>query len=271
MKSNVCRSATLGLVGSALVGSLFIGNTPAHALPDEQVVQKLRSVPVFTITDAQGAPLVAQVNNQQNKPASVAGVFISQRDAQSFIERLKKENPNLGKTVQVVPVSLGEVYKLGQAQQNKPQSLNFAFVPMQQQVQTAQAVMRQNGQQAQQFNGVPLFVARAGKEQGYLTIQQNNKPVIPLFFDKEQLQEMIDRFKKQKPDLASSVKIQVLNLEGVIESLRTKNDQNLNQIVLFPSRESIAFLQKLPAAGANQPQSPQRNAAPANQPQRPRR
>jgi hypothetical protein len=48
----------------------------------------------------------------QNKPTPVAGVFISQKDAQAFVERLKKEKPELGQTVQVVPVSLAEVYKL---------------------------------------------------------------------------------------------------------------------------------------------------------------
>jgi hypothetical protein len=47
--------------------------------------------------------------------------------------------------------------------------LNFAFIPVQQQVQSAQALMGQSGQQAQQFQGTPLFVAKGGQDQGYLT------------------------------------------------------------------------------------------------------
>ena len=49
------------------------------ALPQEQILQKLGPVPVFTITDSKGAPLVASVPNAKNK-AAVAGVFINQEE-----------------------------------------------------------------------------------------------------------------------------------------------------------------------------------------------
>jgi len=39
-----------------------------------------------------------------------------------------------------------------------------------------------------------LFVAKAGKKEGYLTIKQANQQVIP-FFSTEELQTMLDRFK----------------------------------------------------------------------------
>jgi acylphosphatase len=253
MKSFVRWSATLGLVGSTLLGSSFIGNLQAIALPADQVAKTVGNVPVFTITDDKGAPLVRSVKNEQNNNVSVTGVFVSQRDAQSFIDQLKKENPNLARQVRVSPVSLGEVYKIGEANQNKPDRLNFAFVPMQQQVTSALALLRQNGQQVQQFQGVPLFVAKAGPDQGYLTIQEDGKQIIPFFFEKEQLQGMVDRFKQQKPELASTVKIQVVNLQGVLQALRSSNNPQLNNVVLVPPKESLDFLRKLPsAAPANQ-------------------
>ena len=37
------------------------------------------------------------------------------------------------------------------------------------------------------------FYARGGAENGYLTIQQGQQEVIPLFFNKEELQAMVDR------------------------------------------------------------------------------
>lgn len=258
MKSLVRWSATLGLVGSTLLASFFTSNLSALALPDEQVVQKLTSIPVFTVTDPQGAPLVASVpNGQNNQTSSVAGVFISRQDAQAFVDRLKKEKPEIGKAVQVVPVSLGEVYKLNKDSRNKPGGLDFTFIPVQQQVQLAQALMAQSGQQQQPFQGTPLFVARGGPDQGYLTVQENGKQIIPFFFDKDQLQVMVDRFKQQQPQLASSIKIQAVPLEGVIQTLQTKNDAQLNSIVLVPSKESIEFLRTLqsaPAAPQNAPQ-----------------
>jgi nickel transport protein len=85
-------------------------------------------------------------------------------------------------------------------------------------------------------------VARGGPEKGYLTIQQGNETVIPMFFKKEDLQNLMDRFKQQDPKVASTLEVQVLNLEGVIEVMRTKNDPQLNQIVLIPPRESLEFI-----------------------------
>jgi nickel transport protein len=267
MKSLVRWSATLGLVGTALIGSFGAGNLTALALPEEQVVQKLQSVPVFTVTDPKGSPLVASVPNGENKTAAVAGVFISQKDAQAFVERLKQEKPDLGKTVQVVPVSLAEVYKLKRQNENKPDGLNFAFIPVQQQVQSAQALVGQAGQQGQKFQGTPLFVAKGGQDKGYLTVQENGKTFIPFFFDREQLQGMVDRFKQQQPNMASTIEIQAVSLEGVLQTLQTSNNDQLNNIVIVPSQESIAFLRSLPAASsAPQPGAPQ--AAPQQRPQR---
>lgn len=273
MKSLVRRGAMLGLVGSAIVGSL-IGSTRALALPQDQIVQKLGPVPVFTITDNKGAPLVASAPNgqqgQQNQ-GSISGVFINQRDAQAFVDQLKTKNPNLAKTVRVVPVSLGEVYKLDQANQNKPNSIDFAYVPAQQEVDAALTLLQQTGQKVEKFNGTPLFVAKAGKEKvkGYLTVKQANQQVIPFFFNKEELQNMLARFKQQQPNLASTVEIQVVNLEGVIQTLKTSNDQQLNQIMLVPPRESIEFVRSLKPAPAQNQNRPA--ATPSNKPQTPQR
>jgi nickel transport protein len=244
MKSLVRWSATAGLIGSALVGSLLAGATRVLALPQEQIVQKLRPVPVFTIANGQGAPLVASPPQGQ-KGAPVAGVFINQKDAQAFLDGLKTRNPKLAEGVKVVPVSLAEIYQLDQSGNGKPDDLDFAYVPSKQQVDTALSLLKQSGQQVQQFNATPLFVARGGNEKGYLTIQQGNQSVIPMFFKKEELQALLDRFKQQQPNLASTLEVQVLSLEGLMEVLRTKNDPQLNQIVLIPPQESIEFVRSM--------------------------
>jgi nickel transport protein len=240
MKSLVRWSATLGLVGTTLLGSFFGGNLRALALTEQQVMEKLQTVPVFTVTDGEGSPLVASIPNQNNQNEAVAGVFISQRDAEAFVERLKREKPELGNQVRVVPVSLAEVYQLDQQSQNQPNGLDFAYIPVQQQVQSAQQLLGQG----QEFRGVPLFVAKGGQEGGYLTIQQEGQQVIPFFFDKEQLQNLVNRFKEQQPNLASSVQIQVVPLEGIINTLQTQDNPQLEQILLIPSQESLQFLRQ---------------------------
>lgn len=261
MKSLVRWSATVGLVGATIVGSLVGAGLRALALTPEQIVQKLRPVPMFTIANAQGAPLVASPPNGQ-KGSPVAGVFVSQKDAQAFLETLKSKNPNLAKEVKVVPVSLAEVYQLVRSNQGKPDQLDFAYVPTKQQLDSAVAVMKVGDKKATQFNGTPLFVARAGKEKGFLTIQQGDKSVIPMFFNKEELQALLDRFKQQQPTLATSIDIQVFPLEGVVEAMQKQNDPQLDKLVLIPPRESIEFVRSLaPAQGKPQ-------AAPAAKPKK---
>lgn len=253
MKSLIRWSATLSLVGVTLAGSLFAGALEVLALTPDQIMQKLRPVPVFTIANSEGAPLVASPQNGQ-KGNPVAGVFINQQDAQAFLDNLKTKNPEIAKNVKVVPVSLAEVYKLNTANQGKADKdkLMFTVVPSRQQVDTAQALLKQSGEK-EQFNGTPLFVARGGPDKGYLTIQQGDKAVIPMFFKKEELQTLMDRFKQQDPKMASSLEVQVLNLEGVLEVMRTKNDPQLDQIMLIPPRESLEFVRS--TLNQSQPQA----------------
>jgi nickel transport protein len=125
--------------------------------------------------------------------------------------------------------------------------------------------MPQSGQQAQQFQGTPLFVAKGGEDQGYLTIQQNGQQVIPFFFEKEQLQGLVDRFKQQQPNMASTVKVEAVTLEGVIQTLQSSNNEQLNNIVLVPSRESLEYIRGLSSSQGSQPAP----AAPQRAPQRP--
>ncbi|OKH26027.1 hypothetical protein NIES593_02820 [Hydrococcus rivularis NIES-593] len=258
MKSLIRWSATLGLVGSAILGVGFGQAAKVLALPQDQIVKTLQPVPVFTIVDAQGAPIVRQHENKQ-----VTGVFISQQDAQKFFQQLQQQNPELAKKVKVQPVSLGEVYKFSQSMEGKPDGLNIDYVPMNDEVELAKQVMNQNGQQYPE-GVVPLFVARVGKEQGYLMIERNNESRIPFFFEKAQLQQLLERFKKEKPDLASTVKIEVIPLEIMIATMKEKNDEMLTKIELVPSQESLQFIQ---STIQNRGQSnPQGQSAPQNQP-----
>lgn len=252
MKSLVRLGAVLGIMASTLIGP-SLKDLSALALPADKILQKLAPVPVFTITDKNGSPLVASVKKEGgNSNSSVAGVFISKSDADAFVERLKTENPDLAATVKVVPVSLGEVYEMSQSSQKDGQRLQFAYVPIRKQVESAKALLKQSGQEVSQFNGVPLFIAKGGPDNGYLTIQRGEQQVIPMFFNKEDLQGMLDRAKTQQPDMFSAVKIEVVNLEGVIDALQNENDPFLEKIIFIPPRESLEFVQKLQQSGGGQ-------------------
>lgn len=231
-KSLLTHIRNASLIGATVVSCWLTNTTKLLALPQEAIVQKLRPIPVFTIADSEGAPLIAS----GDKNEKVAGVFISKQDANGFVEKLKKDNPDLGKQVQVIPVSLGEIFELAETNAKEKDPVIFAYVPTQVQVEQAKKL------NTQYQSGVPLFVAKAGDDQGYLTIKQNDQEVIPFFFDQQQVQQLVDNFKKAQPDLASTIKIDVVILEGVLEALKEGNDEMLTKIVLWPSKESIEFL-----------------------------
>ncbi|MBD2186471.1 hypothetical protein H6S82_30025 [Planktothrix sp. FACHB-1355] len=270
MKSIFRWGATLGLIGSTLLSTLFVDNLRALALTQEEIVQKLRPIPVFIVANPQsGELLVGRVNNQQGgnganaqNNVSVARIFVSQQDAQAFLNKLRTERPELGRNMQVIPRSLGELYQRAQENKNQSERLVFDVVPVQQQVDSALALLRQSGQQDKNFDGVPLFIARGGPDKGYITMQvpeMGEQQIIPVFFSKEDAQNMLNQFKQQNPQQASNADIQVVNLEGVIQTLLSKNDPWLNQLMLVPPPEARQFLRSL-----QQQSSPQNQNRPAN-------
>jgi nickel transport protein len=243
----------LGLFSGAMV-SVLLGMTPhSLALPQAQIIQKLQQVPVFTIANENGAPLVASGENDSR----VAGVFISQQDAQEFVGRLKEENPELASQVQVVALSLGRVYQLDQQNESEGNGLDFTYVPMEEEVQSALSLLQQQGQQVENFSGVPLFIARGGENEGYLMVEREGQQMIPLFFEKEQLQRMVDQFKQDQPQRAESVQIDVVTLESMLQTLEEKDDEQLKQVVLVPSQESMEFLQSISEQNLQQQQPQQ--------------
>ncbi|RMF28243.1 MAG: hypothetical protein D6756_00515, partial [Cyanobacteria bacterium J083] len=140
IKSLVRKGTALGLVSATVLGTWLTPNLKAIALPMQDILKKLNPIPVFTVADENGAPLVASSQQSQDK---VAGVFISPDDANTFVAKLKTENPELGKKVQVVPVSLGEIYKINQesSQKEGSENLNFTYVPMKDQVDLAKSIL----------------------------------------------------------------------------------------------------------------------------------
>lgn len=219
-------SIILGLLGGTILTSGLSEPQQVLALPQEQIVKLLQPVTVFMLTDDQGIPLIA--NERQ------IGVFITQQDAQNLWGQLQKNNPDIAQRVKVRSVPMGEVYKLQRAEKNKPNGFIYSYVPNSTEVEAAKKLLTQKGQQYQ--GGVPLFLVRVGQQQNYLPIELNNEPRVPLFFDQEQVQALAERFKKEKPELASTVKIDVLLLEGVIADLEQGNDPSLTQIVIIPAR-----------------------------------
>lgn len=264
MRSLIRWGATLGLCASTLAATFLAGAPRAIALTDAEVIERLRSVPVFTIADENGSPLVAAPTGVAEDGSAtvtpVTGVFISQEDAEAFLTGLREASPDLGDDVQVVPVSLAEVYQLAVTSQENNLGLEFVFVPMVEEVQSAVTLLEEQGFTVDEFEGVPLFIARSLEgEGGFLTIeagdidagQSTPESFIPIFFEQVQIETMLSRLQQSQPALANTVEIQVINLEGLIETLQTSDNEELNRILLIPPTDSLQYvLENAPAAPA---------------------
>lgn len=239
MRSFFRWSLVLGVLGSLAWG--VKPTPPAMALPEQEVIQKLSLVPVFTIADERGAPLIASSQEGDSR----AGAFFSRQDAEEFVAQLQQRQPELAQRVRVVPVSLGQIYQLDRQRENQADDVDFTYVPAEEQVQLARTLLEQQGQDADRFQGVPLFIARIGENQSYLTVERNGQQAIPFFFEKEQVQQLLERYRQQQPDQAQNVQIDVTTLQSVISALQSGNEEELKQIELIPSREGMEVLRSL--------------------------
>jgi nickel transport protein len=264
MNSLIRLGTTIGLVSSVLASSLFMSPTRALALTPEQVMSSLQLVPVFALMNSEGGILLATPEQGENT-TPVAGIFIDGQAAQAFLNGLKESNPQAAQGAQVVPISLAKVYQLSQ---EKKDEVQFVYIPGEQEVAAAEAVLRESGQaNPPEFQGVPLFAARSSDEDGaYLTIQQGDRQVVPMYFGRQELQAVIDRLKQVQPDLAAKMEIQVINLEGFIATLQSSNNEDLTQIQLDPSDASIEFTRAFQQANPNFGQAAGGQQAPRNAP-----
>ncbi|AHJ30318.1 hypothetical protein PN465_21015 [Nodularia spumigena CS-584] len=255
MKALVRWGATLGLVGSTLVGSVFVGNLPVLALSEEQIKIKLDAVPVYLITNKEGLPLSRPLPNAEKPGGSVTGVYMSRQEAQSFIKELQgaqgkdPKTQQMVKSLQVTAVPLGVIYQQLQQSKNQSERLLFAFKPVEQEIKGAMELLRKSGQQVNQFTSVPVFAVRFSPDQGYVPIQlkSDKEQLIPLFLSKQDAQGLLTQVKPKFP----KADIQVIDIDGVIKTLQDKNDSWLNQVVLVPSQESREYIKTLPTENGN--------------------
>jgi hypothetical protein len=219
--------STISLFGTTLLGASLIGSSPAQAIPEAQVIAKLQNIPVYVITDEKGTIVEARITSQGKNPSPQVstGVFFTEKDARTFVEKnLKPQQPELSKVVKVTPVSLGEIYRRQQANKNKPQELNYVYVPTAQQSQSALAILNRNGKKLTQINGSPVFVATIKSKSGqdeYLTFKRDNREIVPIFFNEAALRASV---RKVYPNLVSKVNVQVVEINDLLGYMTSKND-----------------------------------------------
>lgn len=249
----------------AVVGSTF-GTIamPAQAIPIEKITEMLQSVTFFMLGSEGKGPLLAPA--ESGSGVGTAGFFVNVKDAEAFLQKLTGENAELAKTVTVRPISLSTIYRLSQLSKRNSEAMKVSIIPSQTQVDSAISLMLLHGQRVRKFSGTPVFLARLVPENSYLTVERDKKLVIPAFFTKEELFELIKKYRKDRPEQAASVDVQVFSLEDMLVGLPLTTNQIYESIVLVTPKESIEYLKKVVESLPPAPPEPQTPAATAQSP-----
>jgi hypothetical protein len=249
-KSLVKLTAVTSVAGAIAVSPIF--TLKAEALTEVQVLERLGSIPVFTITDEKGAPLLGSMPQQPNaKPddSQILFFFLGPDEAKMMLGQVQKSNPDVGKKAQIIVRSMNEAYQV--IKENKDKKVVFQFIPSKSSVDSARTILTAQGIAADKIPNVPVFFATGGQaqNQGLLTmsIDQNGKKeqIVPFFLDQADLQNLLDRAKKEQPDVAKSTKIQVTSLFQVLDSMVTKDNKpnpDVERFQFVPSRTAFEYI-----------------------------
>ena len=269
MKSLLHWTLTLSLTAGAFVGPSMVRSMPAIAIPESEAVKRFASIPVFTVTNPEGSPILATLPNPKDKTKQiqVANFFMGEKDAQTFLTALKTNSPKLGSQAKIVPISLKQAYDITTQNKDKRESLVFQFLPTEEQVNFALGIVNKGkpaNEQIKTFNGVPLFYAVGGEEKGLLTVsdQSGKNKIIPFYFRKQDLERSLEQLNKQNKALSASTTIEVTSLDRVFNSLLQETGDAVEQITLIPSADAINYTIRQQKKGAT-PSPGQPKAAPA--------
>lgn len=245
-----------GTAQPATPGSTSSQAKPGNANLESRLIEKLTQVPVFTIANAEGKPLTAKIQDPKSKQtAVVVPIFMSPQDAQAFLEKnrekiLQGENAGAsGGKIGVYPLPLSKVYELQKEGQQQPEPVVFQFFAQQKQVEAAREILKAQGQSVDDFSGVPLFVGRTKSKQELMVVQSKDQSIIPFYFDKAQLDTLLNQARQQQSTEipADQIEIGVLTLDTFAQRMLADGDSKLDLVFLIPTMESIQFVQNLQA------------------------
>lgn len=270
MKTLARLGVLAGLMSSLWLAPAMSGDHSASALPEEQVLRILNNVPVFMITNDKGEPLTFEIAHprEQGKKVQVFTFFISQQDAQAALNKIKTQQPEVGRVGRVSAAALSGALKIALESQKNP-AIGVDIIPSSQQLQAAVDMLKKSGdlverdgrivtKNGQPFvGGTPLFFLADTKTGNPIAIeaqvrengQTRTQRFIPFYFDNAQLQREVDQARRQRPELAKDTGIRVIMLDTLVSTMLSSNDPVAAQIQLIQTPDAIQFAVQQQRAG----------------------
>ena len=209
---------------------------------NKPVMAKIKTVPVFSVTNRFGQPFLIQNKNGEQ----VALMFFSHLEALEFGKELEKShqatNPRIfimGLDKAIKMISHGATSSGIKDQYGQDIKMRFQLIPDEKQYDHAINLAKVRGSQNFPPN-IPVFSIPG------LSILKGKEKISPIFFTKEDLETAWEKIRNKNPDFERNPEI----IEGDLISLvfyLTEGKGNINQRLNFgfvPSSESLAFVKK---------------------------
>ena len=237
MKGVIDKLTPWGLASIALSGLALLPQS-ALALTEQQILEKLGSVPVFLIINGDGQSLTASVDNEDTA-LQVPIVFINSAEAENFLSQAESEQAEFADDANIAVLPLSELYTEASAQLEGPNSL--VYIP------STEAVNQASGIVNTEVQGVPLFAAVNSENDQYLLTDNDT---LPMFFSLQDLQAQLSPLYASNPGLEESIDIDVVSFEAILGNMTT-DDPELNQLLelvqFVPSSQTLRYIQSLSA------------------------
>jgi Tic22-like family len=274
---------SLRLIALGILGSFMIAPHPmVMAMTKQKVLQKLSSVPVFSIVskDTQQPLVVTATDKGTKKSANIINFFLSPDEAKKFMDRLQADNKEVATKSEVRVSSLALAYAAFQEQQ-KDKKVEITVLPDTSSLKQAGEILKKNKQDPSKFAGIPLFFP-AQKKDGKIAPLSLEVPgekgasqsVTPMYLAYDLVSQQLDDAKKKSPEIKDAY-VEMTTLGQLVDILE-KNDDSLSQsIQLVPSAESLKMAstyKPYPEPGKSVPKSgeaPKPGAAPTTAPPAP--
>lgn len=253
---------TLSLAGSLLLG--VASPRTAVALSKADVMSQLTSVPVFTLVDDKGNPIVGSIKDAQKQDKPVLLFFLNHKDALEQLAFYQKEKPTDAAEAGIRLLSMKEVLESFDKIKDKSEVI-YSIEPNTSQLQTAVELLKTNGQIVSKDGklvtksgkafvpDVPLFYPTTIGEDGKarflpLSVEQEvqgkkqTDSFVPFYLSKVDLdRDLKDLLKQPK----ANVKVQVLMFNAYLSHLYGAKSKEEVPFRLIPSDESSKFVNSL--------------------------
>lgn len=203
---------------------------------DILVNDKLSHVPAFTVTDSTGRPYLSESNDGMSR---LGYFFVQPADAENFLERVKNDNAD----AKVLAISMEEAYKFLKGYSSaKSVPERFELFPDSHEYELAQEFSQGRFRKMFGESGVPVFYMDGLA----LRDEKSGGSVVPLFFEKEKLDEAFENLKKNDPTSSLDKNdLQIVDFLQTVKELRTGGNSQFSRIVYIPLSDSLKRLQEM--------------------------